>query len=102
MYVSGTGRRSRIGAGIMVFIMLFFILSASLFTLVEAHHECEGDDCVICECIRQCEEIIHGSCQTVTWRSAALPTALLFIAVSLYVCFIISDSLVSSKVRLND
>ena len=85
-------------------IVLVFITFASLFYVVkEENHDCTGEDCPICVCIHQAEQVLKN---LGTGKSEAQTTGMmqLFVSFVLPVCYAIfcATSLVSQKVRLND
>ncbi len=41
-------------------ILLGTIIFSAFFIAAEAEHQCEGEECPICECIKKCENIIHS------------------------------------------
>ena len=94
---------SRIAAGVICLLMVFFIIFSVVFIIVEADHDCCGEGCAICACIEQCENAIRSM------RDAAVPeiTAAICVlfclaAVHLYTPVIREETPVSDKVRLNN
>lgn len=89
---------------IILSVTLIFILSCSFIYIVkEANHDCDGDNCLICLNIRQCEENIRiktGGAINL-FQLTAVMTALLFLPI-----FTENDipkkTLIIQKVRLND
>ena len=47
----------RKASGITGLMMLFFVLLLTLFTDLEAGHDCSGEDCPVCAALQQCEDI---------------------------------------------
>ena len=93
----------RFVAGIMALMMLVIVLFSVTFIAAEAEHDCCGDDCSICSCIRLCEntlkQIGNGSIgQTVV----IIPIFLLCISIPLSVCIFKQETPVSRKIRLNN
>ncbi len=56
MYAPGakTDRAKKITAGILAVMLLFLMLFSAFYLAAEADHDCTGEDCPICACIRQC------------------------------------------------
>lgn len=103
MYDFNISKSTRITAGV-VGIMMFFIVMFSVFYMAaEAGHECDEDNCPICACIQQCQDILHrldnGVVPPVTF---ALAIALSLIAVLFFSCDITHKTLISKKVQLNN
>ena len=85
-------------------IVLVFITFASLFYIVkEENHDCTGEDCPICVCLHQAEQVLKN---LGAGKSEAQITGMiqLFVSFVLSVCYVMfcATSLVSQKVRLND
>ncbi len=93
----------KITAGIMGIMMLFVVLFSAFYIAAEADHDCCGEDCHICICIRQCENILRGSCDgTVILSAAFLPVIIVLFSVHVFVTCIFHKTLISAKVRIND
>lgn len=90
-------KKTRIISGIMVFIMLAFMLFASFFVAIEAHHDCVGEDCPICTCIENCESIIQGTYDGFHNQVSVIPAALFSLVIFYVGCVMAADSLVSQK-----
>ncbi len=93
----------RIAAGIMGLVLLTVVLFSAFYIAAEADHDCSGEDCLICACIRQCENTLRG----VGSGSAALisfivPVILILLAAASVIAAAPQDTLVSIKVRLNN
>ena len=89
---------------LIICIILVFITFASLFYIVkEEKHDCRGEDCPICVCLHQAEQVLKN---LGTGKSEAQTTGMirLFVSFILPVCYALfrATSLVSQKVRLND
>ena len=96
-------RSKRIVVGIMGIMLLVVVLFSTFYIAHEAAHECTGDDCPICVCIAQCENILRQVGGGMVSRIAiALPAIFLFPLVCLYLFFTTQETLVSRKVRLNN
>ena len=97
---SGFGKISaRIVGAFAVAIILFFVC----FIVAEAWHDCDGEDCPICACIQQCEQLLNRFaggeparvfCEILVWFCA--------LKAVFYSVDIIQTTLVSRRVRLND
>ena len=88
----------------IIAMMVVFIVFLSAFCLGhEAGHDCSGEDCPICDIMRQCENALRGLSEGIADPAVVmLPAVLaLFVAV-LFVSFISSETLVSRKIRLNN
>ena len=99
---SNISNTRRIVAGIMV-VMMFVVVLFSVFCIaVEANHDCTGDDCPICACIQQCENILNQVGDGVSRGSIVAPVVFLLLFVLFSVYSILQETLVSTKVRLNN
>ncbi len=87
----------------MAVMMLLMMLFSSFFLAAHADHDCTGEDCPICVCMHQCENIIRGAGNGIAAMSAVIvPVLLSVLLLSLGVCFVQEDTPVSEKVRLNN
>ncbi len=94
---------SKIAAGIMGLTMLLIILFSAFYLAAEADHECCGEDCAVCACIRQCADNLHGAGdRSVAEPAAAVTFILVLLAAALVVTSVSQDTLVSMKIRLNN
>lgn len=89
---------------ILISVTLIFVLSCSLIYIVkETNHDCDGDNCLICFNIKQCEENIRIK----TGGTINFPIMTLIILAVLF-CLILKENdifpktLITQKVRLND
>ena len=48
-------RSARWLAAVLALVLLF----SALFIALEAHHDCQGDDCAICACISICQDLLR-------------------------------------------
>lgn len=85
-------------AVLVVFVMLFCIA----FIVIEANHDCEGEDCPICYEISVCEHVIKS-----TWQAGVLAIIVLIFILfidSIVVCTQNTNniSLVTLKVKLSN
>lgn len=92
----------RILAAVVAAAMLTVVLLAGLYIILEADHDCSGEDCHICECLEICQATIH--------QIGSVPVANAAVAVTIFflvsVCFRVlgrtySETPVSDKVQLN-
>ena len=99
---SGTPRVLRITAGVMGLMMLVLVLFSAFYIAAEADHDCSGEDCLICRCVRACENTLHGAGGAAGARSADSPVFLLLLAAAFVLSAAARDTLVTGKVRLNN
>ncbi|MBR1798130.1 MAG: hypothetical protein IJ757_09030 [Clostridiales bacterium] len=101
--MSRNNGRRRIITGIITFLMIIFVLFGYFLVALESEHDCIGEECLICECIEQCESILINF-----GRSVALK---LILAVPLIICLLktlisitryADTTPVSQKVQLNN
>ncbi len=103
MHNSSTAKVLRITAGIMGLMMLVLVLFSAFYIAAEADHDCCGEECPICACIHQCENILRGIGDGAAGRSAAVaPVILILFAAAFVIAAVSQDTLVSRKVRLNN
>lgn len=92
-------------AGIMALVMLVIMLFSTSFVVFHAnhYHDCHHDDCPVCACVHQCENVIRGFGSSLLEISVAiLPTLIFLFTISLCECSLVRETPVSRKVRLND
>lgn len=93
----------RIAAGILALTVVLFVLSSALCIAVEAGHDCAGEDCQICACIEQCEQVLrHIGDGLVVLAAVLLPAMASAAAVVIAARFVPCATPVSQKVRMND
>ena len=89
-------------------IILILIMSAvvilSIFCIAfEYGHDCEHDECPICCLVAQCEQTLHQlSSAIVSSITHGLALLIVLVIASNFSSIVISNTLVSSKVRLNN
>lgn len=100
--VKDMGKKKTI-ALFMSVILVFSFLFSFLFVVREAHHDCIGEDCPICECIEQCQGIIKDL------SIAIIPVLVITSMVSYFIeeyqeyhIDIDSFSLIKHKIRFNN
>ncbi len=93
----------RILSLILAVLVLTILMFSSLYIALEADHECDGHDCPICLCIRQCEAVISMFSIGQVKAVRALLSVIFFIAVLHFtLSFCVKATPVSRKVRLNN
>ena len=93
----------RIAAGIIGLMMLVIVLFSAFYIAAEANHDCTGEDCLICACIRICENALKGLGSFAAMQVSSV-FAVIFVILAAVSSFtaVSSDTLVSNKVRLNN
>ncbi len=93
----------RIAAGILGLLLLAVVLFSAFYPAAEADHDCAGEDCAVCICIRLCENTFRrfGSVVPVLF-TAAVPLLLFFAAAAPLANAILLKTPVSGKDRLNN
>ncbi len=100
---SDTSKGSRIIAGVMGLMMLMIVLFSAFYIAAEAEHDCCGEDCPVCVCIRQCENILRGVADgTAAQLSFIVPVLLVLLIAGALAAAVPQDTPVSGKVRLNN
>ena len=90
-------------AGVMGLMMLVILLFSAFFIAVEAEHDCCGEDCPVCVCIRQCENTLHGVVDgTEAQLCFIVPVLLVLLIAGALAAAVPQDTPVSGKVRLNN
>lgn len=82
-------------------IILSLILSFS-FEIKEANHDCQGESCPICAMIQQFEDNFRSAGPAVPDTSDAIAVCSIALTLCTITVFVVSDTLISRKVRLND
>lgn len=94
---------SRVFACIMAAMVLFVVLFSAFFIVSHADHDCTGEDCPVCACLQQCENILHGVGDgSIHAASGILPVVFIVGFILASYCIVVSDTPVSTKVRIND
>ncbi len=103
MQSSRRSKAKRLAAGSLGLLLLALVLFSSFYIAAEADHDCAGEDCAICLCIRLCESALLKLGSGILVRIAAAVPALLFLAaVAAFSVSFPLETLISKKVRLND
>jgi len=85
-----------------VILMVLTLCLAAFFIAAEAHHHCEGEECHICDCIRQCEAVLYRTKGTVALVPAIVISVALFLfSAELKGADLLQTTPVSEKVRIN-
>lgn len=91
------------GAGILAAVLLAVVLVSSFYIAGEAGHDCEGENCPVCETIRQCEAVLRqAGLGVILAASTVVPAVWIVLSGSLCPHNPVQETLVSMKVRLND
>ncbi len=100
---SGVSAAKRIAAGFMGLMMLALIAFSALCFAAEAEHDCTGEDCPVCACVRQCGKALRLLGTASAARGfALLPVLAVLSAVPLSAASRDRETPVSGKVRLNN
>ena len=96
-------RYKKATAVILSLLMIVVVLFSAYIITVKADHDCEGEDCHICECV----EICIGLLQKLGFNAstAAAVSAVIFIpllTVLMKESVVLNDTPVTAKVRLNN
>ena len=87
----------------MAAMVLFVVLFSAFFIMSHADHDCIGEDCPVCACIQQCENLLHGMGDgSIYAASGILPVVLIVGFILASYCIVASDTPISTKVRIND
>ena len=100
---SNTSKCFRIAAGVIGLMMLVFVLFSAFYIAAEADHDCCGDDCPVCSCIRNCENTLRGIGEGAALQLSAVITVLFVLLIAAVLAAAIpQETPVSRKVRLNN
>ena len=95
-------KKSKLLPFILSAVMMLFMVFAVFYIAEESVHECEGEECSVCECIHICEGILY--------RTRGAEFILISAAAAyVFVCLIKKntgsglsyDTLVSEKIRMD-
>lgn len=77
-------------------------LFSAFFIIKEKEHDCKGEDCFICACIHQAQQMLKqmgfGIVEVISFSRIEM----IFYVLSIVFLFVICISLVSQKVRMNN
>ncbi len=100
---STQSKMNRTFAGIMSVLMLLVVFFSAIFIAFHTDHDCKGEDCPICACLEQCENILHGASDGSQFTASGfIPVVLIAGYILVSYCIVISDTPVSAKVRMNN
>ena len=90
--------------GSIIAVMVLLIVLLSAFCLGhDAGHDCSGEDCPICDFMRQCENTLRGFGEGIAQPAVVLlPFIPVLFVAGLFASFVSSETLVSRKIRLNN
>ena len=87
----------------MALMVLVILLFSSFYIALETHHDCCGEDCPYCECIKQCHNTLNQFGDGMLFCIViAVPVVFALVSKTLFVSDRLQETLVSNKVRLND
>ena len=99
---SRTSTALRILTALLGATVLFVVLFSSLYIILEADHDCCGEECHICETLENCQAMLHQIGAVPVAGSAVIASVFFFIALSLReVRRFSNETPVSDKVQLN-
>lgn len=96
-------KKKRFIAGLLAVVICFAMLFSVCFIIAEAHHDCTGENCIICSQIYVCINTLKITVPTLT--------AIVLLLLSIYYLFreskdylriFFDSSLVSLKVKLSN
>ena len=88
---------------ILSFIIILVILSSHLFVIIEADHDCVGEDCCICQTIQAVESNLNEYLPKLSEFIAILSTVFGIVILLDFSRFVLTGlSLVLLKVKLTD
>lgn len=90
-------------AVILSLLMIVVVLFSAYIITVKADHDCEGEDCHICECV----EICIGILQKLGFNASVAVSVCAFSFITLFTVLmmediVLNDTPVTNKVRLNN
>ena len=100
---AGVSRAKRITAGLMGLTLLLVVLLSALFLVVEADHDCAGEDCPICAVMQTCTNVLRRFGAAVITLLAAAASIILFLFATVSGANVFAQATpVSRKIRLNN
>ena len=95
--------RRRMTAGAIGFVVLVVVMFSSVYIAKESVHNCHGEDCPICACIQQCEDMLHQLGNGLLGILIINIAFAIFITSGIFpVLNLIYQTPVSRKIRLNN
>ncbi len=102
MSCSNIAKHKKIIASITVVMMLFAMFFSAFYIAGEVGHHCDHEDCPICACIHQCENLLNQTYDGVAILIAMiLPIIFCLTSNSYNSIVLVQKTPVSSKVRLD-
>ncbi len=96
-------RRFKTIACVLGLMMLAVILFSSVYIAIESDHECCGDGCHVCACLRLCENTLHGTViGPVTRYAAGFAIVSVILSAVFFIIAVSTETLISKKIRLNN
>ena len=90
-------------AAVTATALLLVIVLAGIFIVMEADHDCEGEDCPVCQCLENCQTTIRQLGSVTVAASISLFSFFILITAYFHITEVFcNDTPVSAKVRLND
>ena len=90
-------------AAVTATAMLLVIVLAGIFIVMEADHDCEGEDCPVCQCLENCQATLRQLGSAAVTASVPLFSFFLLITTGFHILKVFfNETPVSTKVRLND
>ncbi|MCR4694491.1 MAG: hypothetical protein K5773_04105 [Pseudobutyrivibrio sp.] len=94
---------TKLAASVIGLMMLVIVLFSAFFITTEMNHDCSGEDCPICASIQLCESTLNTLGDGLSLSSfVIIPFIFLFFVVVLFRIDLLSHTLISNKVRLNN
>ena len=96
-------KQRRIAAGFLSLLILAAVLFSAVFIAAEADHDCAGENCSVCGCIRCCTEFLSRLLPGVIAAAhTVLPALCVLSAALVFFALMTEETPVSRKVRLNN
>lgn len=95
-------KRQRILAVCSCLLFVFMTIFSLFYVASEENHHCTGEDCPICICIHQAEQLLHGNGGAAQKEILVVLFVISFAAAALVSCMNTEDTTpVGQKVRMN-
>lgn len=103
MTYSNESSQKRFAACLIGMLMIIVMLFSAFYISAETGHDCIGEDCPICACVQQCENILHKIGGGLYFMvSAIVPVICVFICAFLFATACQKQTLISIKIRMNN
>ncbi len=100
---SSKSKALRIAAVTMGLMMLVLVAFSAFYIAAEADHDCTGEDCPVCLCIRLCSDALNRfRKKTVPVAQILLPMLCVLPAAAVFSALMAEQTPVKGKVRLNN